>query len=102
MKTPNINSNSLTAITAKDIISVQPMTGPVGQIFTMRMNSQQSPYHILSTHNHENGKVYYELVAQGYVKNFIREQNHKHWFNSAYGYTIFVDEHLYTVLGIKL
>lgn len=101
MKTPNINPNSLPAITAQDIISVQPMTGPVGQIFTMSMNYRQAPFNILEKHNHESGKVYYELTALSYVKNYIREQDHKQWFDSAYGHTIFVDEKLLTILGLK-
>lgn len=101
MKTPNINPNSLPAITAQDIISVQPMTGPVGQIFTMHMKYQQPPFNILAKHNHENGKLYYEITALGYVKNFIREQDHKQWFDSAYGHTIFVDEKLFTILSLK-
>lgn len=96
------NSNRIPTFTAADIIGVQPMTGPVGQIFTLRMNNQLSPpFNILAKHNHENGKVYYELTALGYVKNFIREQDRKQWFNSAYGHTIFVDEKLLTILGLK-
>jgi hypothetical protein len=64
--------------------------------------SDKRPLCVLRKFIHDgNGKLYFELTALGYVKNFIREQNRIHWYDSVYGHTMYVDEHLYTILGLR-
>ena len=64
--------------------------------------SDSRPYCVLRKLVHDgNKKLYFELIALGYVKYFIREQKHVHWYDSVYGHTIYVDEHLYTILRLR-
>ena len=92
---------------ASQIVGVQPMTGPTGQIFTMRATYLKN-FRLLSTNDYdENVHVpngYCVVQVDTVVKNWIEEQNISLWkpvddIHSGWRYVI--SNGLFTILTLK-
>lgn len=89
---------------AKELVSVQPMTGPVGQIFNMK--TTRLTYQIIKDHDVKNVPTnHHVVIVNDTIRNWITDQPIHMWkyideLDTYYDYYIISDE-LLTWLTVR-
>ena len=81
---------------AEQLVSVQPMTGNTGQIFTMKGGFSSTPFKIVDSTKPGWVKLTVSSEVYNWLKEFPQEQWRDYWPN-----TVCVTEELFTLLALK-